>query len=290
MTTSASTDSTAIAVALKPAAINTTLHYAYADSSDNQVATLDTSNNVVERTIALAGGVLVSKRAAGTDVWSYPNLHGDVTATSDPTGTKTGSTYTYDPYGNPLGGFSDNQVTDKDAGWLGGKQRALEHSSGLLPVIEMGDRQYAPLLGRFLQIDPVVGGNENGYVYPTDPINQSDLDGRSSTGNRRKQLEKVIQGYLRQVAAHEAKIRAEEAKGRDANRGRIRHWEGEIRGFKKTIEQKSRTLALISTPSSNWDALKAAGGLFAVGGLAWWGAKVLSPACGPLWPVCAVGL
>ncbi|WP_239335448.1 RHS repeat-associated core domain-containing protein [Frankia sp. CiP3] len=43
----------------------------------------------------------------------------------------------------------------------------------------MGVRLYNPLTGRFLQVDPVVGGNANAYDYCTgDPINCTDLDGR----------------------------------------------------------------------------------------------------------------
>ena len=37
--------------------------------------------------------------------------------------------------------------------------------------------QYLPSLGRFAQVDPVEGGVDNNYVYPTDPVNSYDLTG-----------------------------------------------------------------------------------------------------------------
>ena len=52
----------------------------------------------------------------------------------------------------------------------------------MAPLIEMGARGYMPTLGRFLEVDPVEGGNENDYIYPADPVNQSDLDGRACIG------------------------------------------------------------------------------------------------------------
>ena len=53
------------------------------------------------------------------------------------------------------------------------------HTRADLGIIEMGARLYAPLLGRFLQTDPVPGGSANPYDYcRQDPINFLDLDGR----------------------------------------------------------------------------------------------------------------
>ncbi len=119
----------------------------------------------------------MSRRSTGS-VWSYPNVHGDVVATADGSGVKQGVTTVYGPFGEVLAGVvPDSVVGGMDAGWLGQHQRRSDAGSGR-GVIQMGVRPYVPAAGRFLGVDPVEGGNANDYVYPQDPVNSFDLDGR----------------------------------------------------------------------------------------------------------------
>jgi RHS repeat-associated protein len=173
----------------------TIARYGYTTSGDSPDLILDAGGGVMERTFVFLGQVLLTKRGAGDAVWSYPNIHGDVTATTDGTGTQTGS-FSYDPYGQALGALPDNATDNLDYGWLGQHQRPLEHE-GTLATIEMGDRQYIPGLGRFIEVDPVEGGNDNPYEYcSADPINCTDLDGQLSL----KKLVKKIRTVARVVA------------------------------------------------------------------------------------------
>ncbi|HZN16013.1 MAG TPA: PA14 domain-containing protein [Acidimicrobiales bacterium] len=154
-----------------------TFRYGFAAGGDAPAFSQAVDGSLIQRSVGLPGGVVVTKRVAG-DTWSYPNLHGDVAAAADGNGAKIGQTTAYDPDGAPLAAIVDNSAGNYDNSWLGSRSRGNEHQPGLRNVIEMGARIYDPGLARFLEVDPVEGGSANDYDYVGgDPVNRRDFTG-----------------------------------------------------------------------------------------------------------------
>jgi len=143
-------------------------HYAMASDS---TAWIDRGSSWVREIDGIGGDLAATQQSSGEISLQLADLHGDVVGTTgiSPSETKLTASYEYDEFGRVLkGGFGRY-------GWLGGKGRRTELSSG---VIQMGKRSYVPSLGRFLSVDPKLGGSANPYDYANqDPINKFDLGG-----------------------------------------------------------------------------------------------------------------
>jgi RHS repeat-associated protein len=160
-------------------AAGNTVRYAYAAYSDTPVAILNSSNNVMQQLVTLPGGVLATIQASG-NVWSYPDLRGNITVTTNNTGVRLNLPVSYDPWGqpNPDSPTFANAAGGNAFGAFGGNSKLTDAALG---ITILGARAYKAAGGRFLSVDPVEGGCANNYVYVFgDPLNKSDLTGRDA--------------------------------------------------------------------------------------------------------------
>ena len=148
-------------------------HYS-GDSDGPSWISENTANTTWTRNIPGADGLLDATQAStGSITYQLQNLHGDIAGTAGSSGT-IGTTSDYQEFGAPRSGGSGRY------GWLGGAQRQTDTTSG---VVLMGVRLYAPLLGRFIEVDSIAGGSLNAYDYAAqDPLNGLDLFGTNSCG------------------------------------------------------------------------------------------------------------
>ncbi|WP_425275697.1 RHS repeat-associated core domain-containing protein [Streptomyces tirandamycinicus] len=158
----------------------------YSGDSDNPSWIVENAaGSTLTRNVTTATGALTATtgKTSGT-VLQLTNIHGDV-ALQLPLDTAVAPTaLDTDENGATRAGQAAQRY-----GWLGGKQRSSETLTGLTL---MGVRLYDPNTARFLQTDPVFGGNCNAYDYVcADPVNGTDLDGRCGAwGNPFKKCDK----------------------------------------------------------------------------------------------------
>jgi len=188
----------------------TTTRYGFSGGGDAADLVLS-GNRITSRVLALPGGVVATLPVSGAASWSYPDVHGDVVATADQSGTRTGR-FAYDPFGQPVanltgatgGAAADRAVPDNlpdaaDFAWVGSNQKLFAHA-GTLGYVEMGARVFLPWPGRFLTVDPVMGGNENAYTYPLDPVDAFDLNGQFSLWGAVKNAGISVRKYRDQIS------------------------------------------------------------------------------------------
>ncbi|MEV7600035.1 ricin-type beta-trefoil lectin domain protein [Kitasatospora sp. NPDC089797] len=143
----------------------------YGDDSDIVRWTIEdtTQGNLTRNISGPDAGLAATTSKTGDVQLQLTNLFGSVVITTD-TALNKPVVLDFDEFGIPQDGQANVRF-----GWLGGKERSAEAQDG---DILMGARLYSPTLGRFLQVDPVPGGNAGPYDYCTgDPVNCTDLDG-----------------------------------------------------------------------------------------------------------------
>ena len=157
----------------------TTKHYFGSDTPSFTTSTTGGVTTTEKYSPSLGSGlqsITTTTNGVTTTNYVYTDLQGaNFAATTKPTtgyATPPAGINTFDEYGNQTAG---NQTigTNQNYGWAGSAHRTTDKNG----IILLGARVYNPATGQFTTTDPVPGGNENGYNYPNNPVNQNDFTG-----------------------------------------------------------------------------------------------------------------
>jgi RHS repeat-associated protein len=176
-----------------------TVLYSYDGWTDAPAAVLNSSDAVLQQFVSLPGGINVTLQSSG-NVWSYTNLQGDTTATTNSAGTLTGGPVTYNPWGvlNPSQATAPaNAAGPNTLGAYATSGKLTDQATG---TVLLGARTFNPTEARFLSIDPVNGGCANPYTYAFgNPLTGGDLTGQAgcSTTTRLPSTSASCHGFLK---------------------------------------------------------------------------------------------
>lgn len=141
---------------------------------------LDAEGTAAARQIVLPGGVTFTQSLASdtASVWDFTSLGGDLFFTTNDAGATLGAPQLYEPFGQVLTAPVADGAVRPNRTWR--QQEGNETFALATPFVMMGSRVYVPALGRFVQLDPKLGGSSNGYDYAAqNPVNLSDPSGES---------------------------------------------------------------------------------------------------------------
>ncbi len=143
---------------------------------------LDDQGRATAQMLSLPGSVKLTRRIGTTPSteWAFTTISGDRFVTLDDAGAPIGSVSVFNPFGERILGTPVVDASQLDLTW-----KAAEGNETIAlrtPIVAMGQRVYVPSLGRFIQVDPVVGGSANGYDYGNqDPTSSTDPSGNADS-------------------------------------------------------------------------------------------------------------